>query len=62
MSQQTPPPLMSLRTAVILALALLAGVLIGALSFFAGHNTAAALLAGVIAIGGAALGLNKLVD
>jgi hypothetical protein len=54
-----PPPLVSIRTAVILLLGFVCGVTIGVLTYFAGGNTAAAILAGLTSTGGAIVFLNK---
>jgi hypothetical protein len=60
-SSPTPPPLLSVRAAVILLLALVCGTAVGTLTFFAGKNVAAAILAGLTATGGAIMFLHKVI-
>ncbi|MFI9817954.1 hypothetical protein [Saccharothrix variisporea] len=50
---ETRPPLVSTRTAVVLVLGLLCGTAAGVLTYLAGDNTAAAVLAGLAASGAA---------
>ncbi|QXV63550.1 hypothetical protein [Amycolatopsis sp. TNS106] len=57
--QTTPPPLFDLRGAVLLLLAFVIGVVVGTLTFFAGHNVPAAILAGLTAASCALVLLNR---
>ncbi|MFG1913067.1 hypothetical protein [Kribbella sp. NPDC048928] len=59
---QPPRSLFSLRTVVILLVALLAGLVVGALTFLAGQNVAAAVLAGLGASGVSLVGAHTLVQ
>lgn len=54
-------PLLTLRAAVLLALATFAGLLVGGLSHAAGVSTAAAFLAGVTAFAGSVTALHRLI-
>ncbi|MFC9249996.1 hypothetical protein [Amycolatopsis thailandensis] len=55
----TPPPLFDLRSAVLLLLAFVIGVVAGTLTFLAGHNVPAAVLAGLTAAAAALVLLNR---
>jgi hypothetical protein len=57
----TPPPLLSVRAAVVLLLALMCGTTVGTLTFLAGGNIAAAILTGLTATGGAVVFLHKVI-
>ncbi|MCA2229302.1 hypothetical protein [Nonomuraea aurantiaca] len=58
---QPPVPLLSLRAAVILALALAAGVVVGALTLWTGVVPPAAVLTGIAAFGGTVRGLHDVI-
>lgn len=51
MSQISRPPLLSTRTALVLLLGLMCGTGAGTLTYLAGNNVAAAVLAGLAASG-----------
>uniref|UniRef100_UPI003F49A7E8 hypothetical protein n=1 Tax=Amycolatopsis sp. CA-082387 TaxID=3239918 RepID=UPI003F49A7E8 len=55
----TPPPLLTLRGAVLLLLAFVVGSIAGGLTFLAGHNVPAAILAGLTAASGTLVLLNR---
>ncbi|MEU8717930.1 hypothetical protein [Streptomyces sp. NPDC048663] len=48
---QGPPPFMTVRTAVVLLIAVLIGLVVGGLTFLSGGAAAAAVLAGLTAAG-----------
>ncbi|QES34108.1 hypothetical protein DEJ48_12510 [Streptomyces venezuelae] len=50
-NQPTPPPFLSLHTAVVLLTALVIGLVMGSLSVFAGGSVAAAVIAGLASAG-----------
>lgn len=52
-SRPSRPPLLTTRTAVVLLLGLVCGASAGVLTYLAGDNTAAAILAGLAAFGAA---------
>lgn len=58
-SSPTPPPLLTVRSAVILLLGVVCGFIIGALTYLAGGNTAASVLAGLGASGSSVMFLHK---
>lgn len=58
---QPPPPLLTVRTALVLVLGLLAGIIVGVLAAVAEHNVWAGALAGVLAVGAAVLGFHKII-
>ncbi|MFC5060201.1 hypothetical protein [Saccharothrix xinjiangensis] len=51
MSRTPRPPLLSTRTALVLLLGLACGAVAGALTYIAGNNVAASVLAGLTASG-----------
>jgi hypothetical protein len=55
MSSKSPGPLVDVRTAVVLMLALLVGIIAGVLSYLSGRDLAAATLVGGGATAGAML-------
>lgn len=57
----SPPPLLTLRSAVILFLSLFVGILVSVLTFLAGRTLAEAVLAGLFASGASALGFNAVI-
>ncbi|GAA2331277.1 hypothetical protein GCM10010246_13040 [Streptomyces cuspidosporus] len=54
--------LLSQRTALILFIAVVSGIGVGVLTFFAEKSYPKAVLAGVIAAGGCTVGLHNLID
>lgn len=56
------PALLSQRTALILFIAVVSGIGIGVLTFFAEKSYPKAVIAGVIAAGGCMVGLHSLID
>lgn len=54
--------LLSQRTALILFIAVVSGIGVGVLTFFAEKSLPKAALAGVIAVGGCTVGLHNLID
>ncbi|MEV6823750.1 hypothetical protein [Amycolatopsis sp. NPDC051102] len=54
-----PTPLLSVRAAVVLLLGLTCGVAVGVLTYLAGGNTPAAILAGLMSTGGAIVFLHR---
>ncbi|PPK67895.1 hypothetical protein V5P93_007239 [Actinokineospora auranticolor] len=56
-----PPPLLTVRTAVILTLGLLFGALVGGLTFLGGGAVAVAVLSGITGTGGSIAFLHKVV-
>lgn len=61
MTSSSPGPLLSLRAAVVLLLALLVGLSACVLAYLAGHSLPAALLAGGSATGGAVMLFNSVI-
>lgn len=64
MTTPVPPkddPLISVRAALVVLLALLVGAAAGALTFLSGHDVAVAILAGGAAVGGALKLFNGLI-
>jgi hypothetical protein len=59
--KSSPPPLLSPRSALILALAVLIGLGIGLLTALAHHAPAEVVLAGCTATGAATVALHKLI-
>lgn len=59
---QPTPPLLSVRTALVLTLGLLAGTVVGVLAGLADHNVWAGVLAGILAAGAAVLSFHKIID
>ena len=63
-ARRQPPaqaPFLTMRTAVIILAAVVIGIVVGVLSFFAGHIIAAAFLAGLCAFGGSIPVLHSLI-
>ncbi|MFE9813349.1 hypothetical protein [Streptomyces sp. NPDC005548] len=58
---QSPPPFLSLHTAVVLLIACLLGALIGVLTFFTGVPVAAAVIAGITSAGACISPLRNLI-
>jgi hypothetical protein len=56
MTEQQPPPLLTARSALVILIGVVAGVMSGVLAYLAADNPAAAVLVGASAAGGA-LGL-----
>ncbi|TQF65298.1 hypothetical protein FK531_22015 [Rhodococcus spelaei] len=61
MSVPPPDPLLSLRSAVLLLIAVLIGIGVGVLTVFAGQPGATAVIAGGGAAGASLLALEKLI-
>jgi hypothetical protein len=59
MSTSTPPPALPPRTALLLLMALLAGILLGALTYLDGGTAWRAMAVGVVSAGAAFLGFDK---
>lgn len=59
---QTPPPLLSLRSAVVLLLGVVCGIAVGVLAFLAGRNAATAVLSGLAGAGATIAFLHKVID
>ncbi|KFU76899.1 hypothetical protein SAMN04489729_3255 [Amycolatopsis lurida] len=59
MVKKTPPPLFDLRGAVLILLAFVIGLIAGSLTYFAGQNVPAAILAGLTAAALALVVLNR---
>ncbi|MET8848701.1 hypothetical protein [Amycolatopsis sp. NPDC004625] len=57
-----PPPVVTVRQAVVLLLALVCGLTVGVLTYLAGGNLPAAILAGLSSFGGAVVFLHRAVD
>lgn len=57
-----PPPLLSVRTAVVLILGLLCGIVMASLSIAAKTSSATAALAGLAAAGAATAFFHKAID
>ena len=58
----TPSPLLTVRAAVVLLLALVVGLLAGGLAYLADHSLPAAVLVAGGAAGGALLLFHKVID
>ena len=62
MSKSQPtPPLLTVRTALVLTLGLLAGIIVGVLAAVAEHSVWAGALAGVFTAGAAVLGFHQII-
>jgi hypothetical protein len=61
-TQTSPPPLFTQRALLILTLAILAGLVFGAVTFAASGNPWAGVGAGLTAFGAALAGLPRLVE
>jgi hypothetical protein len=61
LSKPSPPPLLSVRTAVILLLGVLCGAAVTALTALAEHNLTTAMLAGLAAAGAAIAFFQKVI-
>jgi hypothetical protein len=61
LSKPSPPPLLSVRTALILLLGVLCGTAVTALTALAEHNLTGAVLAGLAAAGGAIVFFHKVI-
>lgn len=59
--QPTPPPLLTVRTALVLTLGLLAGIIVGVLAAVAEHSVWTGVLAGILTTGAAVLGFHKVI-
>lgn len=62
MSKPSPPPLLSVRTALILLLGVLCGAMVTTLTTLAKRTFTEALLAGLTATGGAIMFFHKVID
>jgi hypothetical protein len=58
----TPPPLLGVRTAVILVAGLIFGTIVGVLTALSGQSSALAVVVGLGAAGATIMGLHKVVD
>ena len=61
-TQRNPPPLLTQRSAIVLVVAVLVGVIFGCCTFMAYANPWTAVIAGLTAFGATAAGLHSLLE